>query len=64
MNAKDSADVDKSQSDKFKEAARDLEADTDEGRWEERLRRIAKVAKDEPQGEPRKVRKAKPDKPE
>jgi len=45
----------KSQSDKFKEAARELEADTNEKRWEERLRRVAKVAKDEPQGEPRKV---------
>ena len=50
----------RSQSDKFKEAAREHEADEDEGRWEERLRRVAKVAKDEPQGEPRKVAKAKP----
>ena len=32
----------KSQSDKFKEAARELEADTDEKRWEERLKRVAK----------------------
>jgi len=47
---------------KFKEAARELGADTDERRWEERLRRIARVAKDEPQGEPRKVAKAKPGK--
>jgi hypothetical protein len=31
-----------SQADKFKEAARELEADEDEGRWEERLRKIAK----------------------
>jgi hypothetical protein len=43
------------QSDKFKQAAIELEADTDEKRWEERLRKVAKVAKDEPQGEPRKV---------
>jgi hypothetical protein len=50
----------KGQSDKSKEAARELNADEDEARWEERLRRVAKVAKDEPQGEPRKVRKAKP----
>ena len=52
----------KSQSDKFKEAARELGADEDEKRWETRLRRVAKVAKDEPQGEPRKVAKAKPGK--
>jgi hypothetical protein len=50
----------KGQSDKSKEAARELNADEDEARWEERLRRVAKVAKDEPQGEPRKVAKAKP----
>ncbi len=33
----------KSQSDKFKEAARKLEADEDEARWEERLRKLAKA---------------------
>jgi hypothetical protein len=32
-----------SQSDKFKEAAREREADEDEKRWEERLRKVAKV---------------------
>lgn len=32
----------KTQSDKFKEAARDLEADEDETRWEERLKKVAK----------------------
>lgn len=32
-----------SQSDKFKQAARDLEADTDEKRWEERLKKVAKA---------------------
>lgn len=31
------------QSDKFKEAARELEADEDEKHWEERLKRIAKA---------------------
>ena len=31
-----------SQSDKFKEAARELGADEDEKHWEERLRKIAK----------------------
>lgn len=30
------------QSDKFKEAARELECDEDEKAWEDRLRRIAK----------------------
>lgn len=33
---------DKSQSDKFKEAAREHEADEDEARWEERLRKVTK----------------------
>lgn len=33
----------KSQSDKFKEAAREHEADEDEARWEERLKKIAKA---------------------
>lgn len=32
----------KNQSDKFKEAARDLECDPDEKRWEDRLRKVAK----------------------
>lgn len=31
-----------SQSDKFKEAARELEADEDEKRWEEQLKKVAK----------------------
>jgi len=30
------------QSDKFKEAARELQADEDEKRWEEQLKKIAK----------------------
>ena len=55
----------KTQSDKFKEAAREHEADEDEKRWDKRLKRVAKVAKSEPQGEPRplvhKFKKAKPD---
>jgi hypothetical protein len=33
---------DKSQSDKFKELARELEADEDEARWDERLKKVAK----------------------
>ena len=33
----------KSQSDKFKKAARALEADEDEARWDDRLRKIAKA---------------------
>lgn len=32
----------KSQSDKFKEAARELECDEDEARWEEKLRKVVK----------------------
>ena len=31
-----------SQSEKFKEAARELGCDEDEGRWDERLRKMAK----------------------
>jgi hypothetical protein len=31
------------QSDKFKEAARELESDEDEARWEERLKKVAKA---------------------
>jgi hypothetical protein len=37
---------DKPQSDKFKEAARELEADEDEKRWEERLKKVAKAKPD------------------
>ena len=33
----------KSQSDKFKEAAREHGADEDEARWDERLKRVAKA---------------------
>jgi hypothetical protein len=36
-------DAAKSQSDKFKEAAREHGADEDEVRWEERLRKLAKA---------------------
>jgi len=32
----------KSQADKFKQAARDLEADQDETRWQDRLKKVAK----------------------
>lgn len=35
-----------SQSDKFKEAARELEADEDEKHWEERLKKVAKQKPD------------------
>jgi hypothetical protein len=31
-----------SQSDKFKQAARDLECDPDEKRWEDKLRKVVK----------------------
>lgn len=33
----------KSQSDKFKELARELEADEDEARWDEQLKKVAKA---------------------
>ena len=36
-----------SQSDKFKEAAREHEADEDEARWEERLKKVAKAKPDQ-----------------
>ena len=35
--------TERKQADKFKEAARELEADEDEKRWEERLKRVAKA---------------------
>ena len=38
----------RSQSDKFKEAARELEADEDEKAWEERLRKVAKQKAEKP----------------
>jgi len=42
------ADKPKTQSDKFKQAARELEADDDEKRWEERLKKVAKQKADKP----------------
>ncbi|KKC27968.1 hypothetical protein [Sphingomonas sp. SRS2] len=36
-------DKPKSQSDKFKELARELEVDEDEARWDERLERVARA---------------------
>ena len=53
-------DKQKSQSDKFKEAARDLEADEDEARWKERLKRVAR-AKDVPVPNPAGPLRSKPD---
>jgi hypothetical protein len=41
---------DKSQSDKFKDLAREVEADEDESHWDDRLRKLAK-AKPEPEPE-------------
>lgn len=37
----------RTQSDKFKEAAREREADEDEKRWEERLKKVAKAKPDD-----------------
>lgn len=51
MPLKKSPKSETSQLDKFKEAAREHEADEDEGRWDEKLAKIAKV-------------KPKPEKPE
>ena len=34
------SDTPKSQLDKFKDLARELEADEDEGRWDERLKKV------------------------
>jgi hypothetical protein len=38
-----------SQSDKFKDAARELGCDEDEARWDERLRRVAKQKPEKPE---------------
>lgn len=54
----------KSRSDKLKDPVRQGAAGPDEKRWEQRLRRVAKVAREEPQGEPREVAKRKPGKTE
>ena len=43
MNNKATGTAPKSQSDKFKEAAREHEADEDEKRWEDRLKRVVKA---------------------
>lgn len=40
---------DKPQSDKFKDAARELGADEDEKRWEKRLRKVAKPKLEKPE---------------
>lgn len=38
-----------SQSDKFKNAAREAECDEDEARWTERLKKVAKAAPEKPE---------------
>lgn len=43
--------IPKSQTDKFKELARKLEADEDEERWDERLKKVTKV-KPQPKDRP------------
>ena len=43
----------KSQIDKFKQAARELECDEDEARWDERLRKVAgHKPKPDPESQP------------
>jgi hypothetical protein len=37
------AETTKTQADKFKELARELEADEDEAHWDERLKKVAKA---------------------
>lgn len=39
----------KSQSDKFKEAARELECDEDEKHWDERLKKVVKQKPEKPE---------------
>ena len=39
----------KSQSDKFKDAAREAECDEDEARWTERLKKVAKQQPEKPE---------------
>lgn len=51
----------KSQTDKVKEAAREVEADDDERRWKERIKRVAR-AKDVPVPPPRGPLRDKPGK--
>jgi hypothetical protein len=45
-------DKPQTQLDKFKQAAKELEADEDDGRWDERLKKVAKQkpAPDKPHG--------------
>ena len=38
----------KTQADRFKEAAREAECDEDEARWKERLKKVAEMAKPHP----------------
>lgn len=41
-------DQDKSQTDKFKDAAREAESDGDEARWTERLKEVARPQPEKP----------------
>lgn len=47
--AEKSATAGKSQSDKFKELARELECDEDEAHWDERLEKVAKSKPEKPE---------------
>jgi hypothetical protein len=44
-------DKDQAQSDKFKETARELGCDEDEGRWDETVAKIVKQKPKEPEGD-------------
>jgi hypothetical protein len=43
MTEDQTADRNQSQSDKFKDTARELGCDEDEARWDERLKKVAKA---------------------
>ncbi|MBZ6377101.1 hypothetical protein B5C34_06630 [Pacificimonas flava] len=49
-NVKVHMTVNKEQSDKFKDAARDLDCDEDEGRWEKRLKKVVKEKPEDAKG--------------
>jgi hypothetical protein len=48
MTAKAHETDSRSQSDKFKEAAKAVDCDEDEARWEERLKKVAKQKPEQP----------------
>lgn len=49
QNIENKEDLVNPQSEKFKNAARELECDEDESRWDERLRKVAKPKPEKPE---------------